>query len=514
MANFYDLEPAEQQRLSLARLFRYLRTTVARYHPYLRRLYRERGIDFDALRTLDDLRRLPIVDKNDFRDNALAFILRPYVPDSPPPEGFDTEPLTKKEVARYVRQALLNRPPEYSQLVRRSTFRERVRRRALLEWNPIHFHASTGTTGNPTPATYTHYDFHHILPQLASLLILPKKRDPEEPYYDWTERAMNVFPGAPHLAFFTPVLAKMAAGASSFETFGGHVIPTDRQIALFAEGGFTSMTAVPSYLIHWLRRALVLQEEGKIGPLNSFRRVIVGAEPLSESMREYVRSLALKLGAHPRFRILQSLGMTEMRWAFIECAEHSGMHLDPRHYYWELLDPETREPVPEGEPGVLCFTHIGWRGTVLVRYWTGDLIKGGMRWDRCQHCGYTFPRIYPPICRAEKDFTKIKGARVDLSVLIESVRDTPGVRNFQVVLEDENPGEEFSRDLLSIHVAAEPSADPGAVETEVRRRVKYYTEVSADHIVFEPNEADLEKRLFARNGIKAEYVVERRTTHI
>jgi phenylacetate-CoA ligase len=78
-----------------------------------------------------------------------------------------------------------------------------------------------------------------------------------------------------------------------------------------------------------------------------------------------------------------------------------------------------RQPVKPGEPGVLVFTHIGWRGTVLVRYWTGDLIHGGMIRDRCPHCGWTFPRIFPPICRAEADFSKIKGARVELPLLIE-----------------------------------------------------------------------------------------------
>ena len=93
---------------------------------------------------------------------------------------------------------------------------------------------------------------------------------------------MSVFPGAPHVAFFAPVLTKAFAGVSVFETFGGAVIPTDRQISIFASGGFTSLTAVPSYLVHWLRRARQLHAEGKIPPLTKFKAVLVGAEPLSE----------------------------------------------------------------------------------------------------------------------------------------------------------------------------------------------------------------------------------------
>jgi phenylacetate-coenzyme A ligase PaaK-like adenylate-forming protein len=202
--------------------------------------------------------------------------------------------------------------------------------------------------------------------------------------------------------------------------------------------------------------------------------------------------------------------MTELKWAFYECSEGAGIHLNPRFYYWELLHPETRQPVGPGEPGVLVFSHIGWRGTVFIRYWTGDLIKGGMRWDRCEHCGYTFPRIFPPICRADKDFTKLKGARVDLSLMIETIRDTPGVRRFQIALESETGQGEFSRDVLTVHVVEEPDAARKQVEEGVRQRLKSVIEVSPDRIVFEDDEVEFERRLFAANGVKADYLVERR----
>ena len=208
--------------------------------------------------------------------------------------------------------------------------------------------------------------------------------------------------------------------------------------------------------------------------------------------------------------MIQSYGMTEFKWVFYECSEGAGIHLNPKYYYWELLHPETHKPVPPGEPGVLVFSHIGWRGTALIRYWTGDLIQGRMRWDRCAACGYTFPRIYPPICRADKDFTKIKGTRVDLSLLIETVRDTPGVRRFQIVLENESELDQFSRDVMSVHVVEEPGATRIELESSVRTRMKQRTEVAPDRVLFEDNEVEFEKRLFARNGVKADYIVERR----
>jgi phenylacetate-CoA ligase len=515
VANFYDLEPAEQRRRSADRLIRYLRRYVGPYHPYLRRLYRQAGVDLDKLRTADDLRRLPIIDKSHLHEDPLAFMLQPKFPGISPPEGFDSAPAAKGLLAKYAWQALTDRPRDFGQVCRRDSFRDRVRRRALAEWLPIHFHASTGTTGPPVLAAYTHWELSRLLPQLAGLLALgPKERVAGEPYFDWADRGMNLFPGAPHLAFFGAVLTKMAIGTGTFDACGGHVIPTDRQVTLFAQGRFQSLISVPSYLVHWLRRATALREQGIIGPLGSLKYALVGAEPLSDALRETIRELAVSLGAHPRFKVHETLGMTEMKWWFAECVPRAGIHLNPRFYYWELLHPHTREPVAEGEPGVLVFSHIGWRGTVLVRYWTGDLVKGGLVWRRCEHCGYTFPRVFSPICRAEKDFTKLKGTRVDLSLLVEAVRGTPGVRQFQVSLESEAPELEFSRDVLAIHISAEPGQLAEEVERRLRERVKHHTEVSPDRITFEDDEPRLVERLFAKNGIKAEYIVERRREHI
>jgi hypothetical protein len=121
-----------------------------------------------------------------------------------------------------------------------------------------------------------------------------------------------------------------------------------------------------------------------------------------------------------------------------------------------------------------------------------------------------FPRIFPPICRAEKDFTKIRGARVDLSVLVTTVRDTPGVHQCQILLDHEDAADEFSRDIVTIHIAAEAGASRPDLEQRLIAHVKEATELTPNRIVFEEDEAALEHRLFAKNGIKAEYLVDRR----
>ncbi|HUL16135.1 MAG TPA: AMP-binding protein [Terriglobales bacterium] len=509
--NFYDAEPGRQQALALERLFIYLREYVGKYHPYLRRLYREKGISLQKLRTRADLLSVPLLYKDQLRANPSLLIMQPHVPGGPSlPDGYGTEALKWRTILKYGLQATLNRPRDFSLAVRHPTLREKIRRRGQLEWLPIHFHSSTGSTGEPTPVGYTLFDIRDRVSELASLVIQEKQPNPNFPPHDWSERWMSLMPAAPHIAFFSSVLGKLGAGTPSFETFGGAVIPTDRQVELFAKGGFSGLVGIPSYVTHWLRRAIALQKEERVGPLAKLRRMLLGAEPISDALREYIRNLALEAGARQPMKVIQTYGMTELKWVFYECAEGAGIHLNPKYYYWELLDPETHRPVGPGEPGVLVFSHVGWRGTVLIRYWTGDLIKGGMRWDRCEQCGYTFPRIYSPICRADKDFTKLKGTRVDLSLLITTVQDTPGVRRFQITLDNMDQSDGFSRDVIEVHVLEEPGAGRSEIEEAIRQRMKSMIEVTPDSIVFETNEAEFEKRLFSRNGVKADYIVERR----
>jgi phenylacetate-CoA ligase len=196
----------------------------------------------------------------------------------------------------------------------------------------------------------------------------------------------------------------------------------------------------------------------------------------------------------------------------MECNENSGIHLSPKHYFWEVLHPETRKPVGPGEPGVLVFSHIGWRGTSFIRYWTGDLVQGGHHHEKCPKCGFTFFRIHSPIARVDKDFTKVKGMQIALQELITLIRDTKGVRNCQVILDKEDKSD-FGRDLFFIRILPEDGVNWEKLEATIKTDVKAATEVTPDQIIFEKDSVVFEAELFSRTGIKAEYIVERRGLH-
>jgi phenylacetate-CoA ligase len=509
MANFYLKGASEQRDASFRRLSDYIREVIYPYHPYYRKLFKDNGIDPDRIRTPADLRRIPVTFKDDYRPDPIAFICQPTFPGREP--LYDTARIGGKFIAKYLVQSIFNYPRDYAATYRASYkegFKDlKLARRVALEWNPIHFHASAGSTGDPTPAVYTYRDIHGPVKETATSFWAGRD-------ITWDTRALNLFPGAPHLAFFQVVMGKWLGGASGFDTFGGNVVPTERQVLLFQEGGFGGLVAIPSYLVYWLRRALDMIERGEVEPLSKLFVAMVAAEPLTDSLRDYLKGLVAAAGGREDFKLVQGYGMTEMRIAFYECTERSNIHLNPKYFYWEVLDPDTLEPVGEGEPGVLVFSHIDWRGTAFLRYYTGDLISGGVRWERCGHCGLTYPIMYPPIMRAQKDFTKLKGTRVALLELLSAIRDTAGVYQFQAVLDKEVAGDEFSRDKLVVRLGVADGFEFEQVAGEVKKNVKGTTEVTPDEVIHEPDREKFELELFEKTGIKAEYVVDNREVHL
>jgi hypothetical protein len=214
--NLYRREPDEQREIALRNVLRYVRDYIVPYHPYLRKRYREAGVDVGRLRTYEDFRRLPVISKSDYRPDPRAFILQPKIPTREHLISYDTEPIARRFLLRYAWQAIWNRPYDPVHLFRKLPFKTgKVGRRIANEWMPIHFHGSTGTTGDPTPMVYTRYELENNLRELACAVLLePDKRDPKRPHVEWNTRHMSLLPGVPHLAFFQGVLVKLPVSIS------------------------------------------------------------------------------------------------------------------------------------------------------------------------------------------------------------------------------------------------------------------------------------------------------------
>ena len=99
------------------------------------------------------------------------------------------------------------------------------------------------------------------------------------------------------------------------------------------------------------------------------RRAVTGAEPHSEELR---RKIEEKLG----IEVYNCYGMSELNGPGVafECVYRDGMHAWEDRYILEILDPETFEPVPDGEEGELVVTILCREAMPLLRYRTRDLV--------------------------------------------------------------------------------------------------------------------------------------------
>ena len=139
-----------------------------------------------------------------------------------------------------------------------------------------------------------------------------------------------------------------------------------------------------------------------------------------------------------------------------------------------MVDPDTGKILPDGEPGELVYTGLDGRGTVVLRYRTGDLAKGGITREPCPVCGRSVPRISSDLGRASNqvDFalTKIKGALVNLNVLGDIMNADPSVDEWQLVIRKRND-DPFEVDEMVVTMSLTPGRDAERAEHDLGRKL-------------------------------------------
>jgi len=247
---------------------------------------------------------------------------------------------------------------------------------------------------------------------------------------------------------------------------------------------------------------------------------VLGAEKIPREFKEKVVGLCAELGASG-VKVFGTYGSTELRMAFAECptsVEHSpGYHSSPDLVILECIDPKTGEPTKPGEDGELVITPLQGRGSVVVRYRTGDLLRGGLVHEPCPHCGRTVPRIPSRIDRVTDvaDFkgTKVKGTMVNLADFAQVLSGMPEIDEWQVEILKRND-DPMELDELRIYVAAHNGSAQGpggadALVRQIRSRLLAVTEISPNEVVFLSLESLLE-RLGMETEMKERRFVDRR----
>jgi phenylacetate-CoA ligase len=200
---------------------------------------------------------------------------------------------------------------------------------------------------------------------------------------------------------------------------------TERQIELMRTFGTTCIHMTPSYALYV---ATIIQEKGlKPGKDIKLKRAYLGAEPYSEETRKKIEEM-LKID------VFNCYGLSEMGGPGVgfECPVKRGLHIWEDAFYVEIVDPETGEPVKEGEIGELVLTTLDRTAMPIIRYRTRDLTR--LIPEPCP-CGRTHVRIERPLGRADDMFI-VKGVNIFPQQIESVLMGIKGVaQNYQIILE-------------------------------------------------------------------------------
>ncbi len=310
----------------------------------------------------------------------------------------------------------------------------------------VRIHASSGTTGKPTVVGYTREDIEIWAETMARTICCGGGT------------SHDILHVAYGYGLFTGGLGLHYGG----EKVGCTVIPmsagnTKRQLMIMRDMGSTILACTPSYA---LTLAEVAEEEGIDVAELKLKSGLFGAEPWSEGMRKAIEE-RLHLSAHDIYGLSEVIGPG----VAAECEYKNGLHVFDDHFIPEIIDPNTGEPLPEGERGELVFTCITKRCLPLIRYRTRDI--SALYYDPCP-CGRTHVRMARVTGRTD-DMLIIRGVNVFPSQIEEVLTRLQGVEpHYQLVITKEGHLDALE---VQVEVSAEMFSDTVAGLEQMERKI-------------------------------------------
>ncbi|MCE9519320.1 MAG: AMP-binding protein, partial [Verrucomicrobia bacterium] len=381
--------------------------------------------------------------------------------------------------------------------------RAHAREQLEAEFRPILLTSTTGRSSEPVPFLYTKHD-------LANLEITGR-RLMEVGRSDHAYRHVNLFPYAPHLGFWQAHYAGLGFGTFMLSTGGGKSLGTDGNITMIERTRPDVIIGMPTFIYHILQQAVAEKREWP-----DIKRVVLGGEKVPPGLRSKLRALCSQLGSLG-VHIISTYAFTEAKMAFPECPTMphegaSGFHISPDLALVEIINPLTGDPVPPGAPGEIVFTPLDARGTVVLRYRTGDLAEGGLTWEACPHCGRRCPRLIGPIARVSErrvlNLDKLKGTLVDFNVLEHLLDDQKNVTAWQVELRKRHD-DPLETDEVLLHITGEPGISEGLIREHIARRFHEATELRPNAIFFH-SLPEMRERLGIGRLLKEEKIADHR----
>ncbi len=283
----------------------------------------------------------------------------------------------------------------------------------------VRMHCSSGTTGTPVAICHTRNDVSTWAALMARSLYMAGVR-PDDVFQNMS--GYGLFTGGLGIHF----------GA---ETLGCMTIPAGpgnsrRQIKLARDFRTTVAHILPSYA---LILAEHLREMGEDPADLALRIAVVGAEPYTEVFRRRIEDIFA-------MKAFNSYGLSEMNGPGVafECSCQDGLHIWEDAFLAEIIDPDTGEPVPDGEVGELVMTTLCREGMPILRYRTRDLTR--FLPGECA-CGRRHRRMDRILGRADDMFI-IKGVNVYPMQIEKVIMGFPEVgQNYLILLENAGLGD-------------------------------------------------------------------------
>ena len=278
----------------------------------------------------------------------------------------------------------------------------------------VRMHSSSGTTGRATVIFHTMKDVQEWANLVSRCM------------YMTGVRKGDVFQNMMTYGLFTGGLG-FHYGA---EKIGALVIPagagnSKRQIQLMRDFETTFIHIIPSYALH----LYTVFEEMGLDPKKDtkLKMAFIGAEPHSEKTRKRIEEFY-------GIKAYNSYGLSEMNGPGVafECPCQTGLHIWEDNFIVEIINPDTLEPLPDGEEGELVMTTLLRQGMPILRYRTKDLtrIVPGV----CE-CGRTHRRIDRIKGRTD-DMLIIKGVNIFPIQVEKKLMEIPGVGTDYVIILD------------------------------------------------------------------------------
>jgi phenylacetate-CoA ligase len=293
----------------------------------------------------------------------------------------------------------------------------------------VRVHSSSGTTGQISVVGYTKGDIDRWADLMARTFAAAGATEDDIVQVTY---GYGLFTGGLGAHYGSERL-----GALTIPLSGGN---TKRQVQILKDFGTTVLACTPSY-------ALLIAETARemgIDPVALPVRVgVFGAEPWSEGMR---RQIEEELG----LTAIDIYGLSEVLGPGVatECVHQDGLHVFEDHFIVEVVDPDTLDPLPDGEMGEVVFTTLTKEGIPVIRYRTRDISR--IIPEPCP-CGRTMRRIERVTGRTD-DMLIIRGVNVYPSQIEQVLMGIPMVApHYQLVLTKRG-----SMDHVEVHVEVSP----------------------------------------------------------